>query len=225
MNYINSLNDIIISLNETYSFDIDQLKKDTNGWYMMSLEWNAVGLSDVMGNVDSVELIDNSMLGFFSDRSCASPDKFFKNNVMYPDRRACTLMHIKAIYDSDFELLLKNTPVEKVVLQDYITKTCVKNFNRFSTKLSEGDLISFKLKYYNFKTVNKHNIRETSGLTAVGFVTCFTDNQLSIHYRKQDNTMSRIDLHPNDIESFDWYIIDENRYIDGSNERTKNHES
>lgn len=109
-------------------------------------------------------------------------------------------------------LIQKNTPTTKVILNNYLTTMVEKKFDKWTTKIHVGDLIWFRTRYYANDKCDR-----VIDVTSVGFVTRYDETTLTITYRDIDNTVNpehvsvkTIDLYPNRLRMFDWYIIDEN---------------
>lgn len=201
-----SMDDIIRCENIRFEFDIDKLRDDIEDWYAMLLRYGK-GLS-IMHNVNYVEVRDDKGLCFFSD-PCVK-NNFFGYDPSINTIRSCTIIEFEA-FDKQ-TIVLENSPNSSVKLNDYLTSVVTKKFDKWTTKIHVGDLIWFRTRYYA-----DDNHERVIDVSAVGFVTRYDEDMMSITYRDIDNTVSpekvsakNIDIYPDRLRMFDWYIIDEN---------------
>lgn len=200
-----SMNDIIIEDNKHFVFDFDRLNKDIEGWYSMLLR---VGDMKVMYDVNYIDAHLDKGLSFHSDPNMK--DNFFGYDPTTSTFRARAIVEFEA-FDKQ-KIVLEHTAHTKVELNDYLSTVGEKKFDKWTTKIHVGDLIWFRTRFYA-----DDNHERVIDVSAVGFVTRYNETMMTITYRDIDNTVSpeqvsvkTIDLYPDRVRMFDWYIIDEN---------------
>lgn len=200
-----SVNDIIIEDNKHFVFDIDKLNKDTAGWYSMLLK---VGGMNLIYDINYIDTHMDKGLCFYSDSNMK--DNFFGYDPRTSTSRACAIVEFEAFNKQT--ITLEHTANTKVTLNDYLSTVVEKKFDKWTTKIHVGDLIWFRIRYYA-----DDNHERVIDITSVGFVVHYSENMLSIHFRDIDNTvtpnrisMRTIDIYPDRLRMFDWYVIDEN---------------
>ena len=200
-----SMNDIVVNEDKHFVFDFDRLNEDIHGWFCMVLKVEDLYL------MHGVACIDSHMdkgLCFYSNSKLK--DRFFEYDPNSSGLRSCAIVEFEAF--SKQTITLENSPNTKVILNNYLTTVVEKKFDKWTTKIHVGDLIWFRTRYYANDKCDR-----VIDVTSVGFVTRYDETTLTITYRDIDNTVSpehvsvkTIDLYPNRLRMFDWYVIDEN---------------
>lgn len=200
-----SMNDIVVNGDKHFVFDFDRLNEDIHGWYSMLLKVECMNL---MYNINYIDTHMDKGLCFYSDSNVK--DNFFGYDPRTSTSRACAIVEFEAF--NKHTITLEHTPDTKVTLNDYLITMVEKKFDKWTTKIHVGDLIWFRTRYYV-----DDNHERVIDITSVGFVTRYDETMMTIAYRYIDNTVSpehvrvkTIDLYPNRLRMFDWYIIDEN---------------
>ena len=204
------MNDIIIEDNKDFVFDLDRLNKDIGGWYSLLL--TVEGLK-VMHNINYIDTHMDKGLTFYSNKN--TKDNFFGYDPRTDKVRSCAIIEFEAFKKDT--IALEHTATTKVILNDYLTTVVDKKFDKWTTKIHVGDLIWFRTRYYV-----DDNHERVIDITSVGFVTRYDETMMTITYRYIDNTVSpekvsvkNIDIYPDRLRMFDWYIIDENNRKSG----------
>ena len=196
------MDEIIKTGKSIYHFDIGALHAHIDSWENMSLKLNkseyifSTGLYVVEQGYNALE--------FYSDKRSA--EQFFTPDEEHSKIRMCTIVDFDAIDEGDIYLMNDS---ESVNLKDYLTSGVEKKFDKFTHKLYVGDLIWFCTRFY---AGNKKDL--VIDITAVGFVTFYSESEIQITYRDRDNEMHEVSLKPELMRMFDWYLIDENKEYD-----------
>lgn len=228
-----SMDEIIKTEKPKYHFDIDGLHKHINGWTNMSLKLKKSEsvCQYIAVPCVAVELGWNA-LEFYSDKR--SSRRFFIPDGEHSKIRICTIIDFEIIdtgdiylrNDSDLSSITEETmlsqynengdnitsqseDLQSVNLKNYLTSEAEKKFDPFTHKIYVGDLIWFRTRYY----ANNDKDRVID-ITAVGFVTFYSESEMQITYRDRDNKMHEVSLIPELLRMFDWYLIDENKEYD-----------